>query len=83
MGSNLSAWRRQHDAGVLSGRGSPKRGRKARPKDARDQRIAELERERRRLRRKLEQAETVIEIQKKVSTLLGISLKSADEGDNH
>ena len=52
-------------------------------KDARDQRIAELERERRRLRRKLEQAETVIEIQKKVSTLLGISLKSADEGDNH
>ena len=82
-GSNLSAWRRQHDAGVLSGRGSTKRGRKARPKDARDQRIAELERERRRLRRKLEQAETVIEIQKKVSTLLGISLKSADEGDNH
>ena len=82
-GSNLSAWRRQHDAGVLSGRGSPKRGRKARPKDARDQRIAELERERRRLRRKLEQAETVIEIQKKVSTLLGIPLKSADEGDNH
>ena len=44
-GSNLSTWRRQHDAGVLSGRGSPKRGRKARPKDARDQRIAELERE--------------------------------------
>ena len=82
-GSNLSAWRRQHDAGVLSGRGSPKRGRKARPKDARDQRIAELERERRRLRRKLEQAETVIEIQKKVSTLLGISLKSADEGESH
>ena len=82
-GSNLSAWRRQHDSGVLSGRSSPKRGRKARPKDARDQRIAELERERRRLRRKLEQTETVIEIQKKVSTLLGISLKSADEGDNH
>ena len=82
-GSNLSAWRRQHDAGVLSGRGSPKRGRKARPKDARDQRIAELERERRRLRRKLEQAETVIEIQKKVSTLLGIPLKSADEGESH
>ena len=63
--------------------GSPKRGRKARPKDARDQRIAELERERRRLRRKLEQAETVIEIQKKVSTLLGIPLKSADEGESH
>ncbi len=45
--------------------GSAKRGRKAQPKDGRDKRIAELEREAQRLQRKLEQAETVIEIQKK------------------
>ena len=51
--------------------GSAKRGRKAQPKDGRDKRIAELEREAQRLQRKLEQAETAIEIQKKVSTLLG------------
>ena len=63
--SSLRTWWRQHDAGELAGMGSAKRGRKAQPKDGRDKRIAELEREAQRLQRKLEQAETVIEIQKK------------------
>ena len=63
--SSLRTWRRQHDAGELAGQGSAKRGRKAQSKDGRDKRIAELEREAQRLQRKLEQAETVIEIQKK------------------
>ena len=63
--SSLSAWRRQCDAGEFTGT-SAKRGRKAQPKDPpRGKRIAQLERERRRLARKLDQAETVIEIQKK------------------
>ena len=62
--SSLSAWRRQRDVGELAGTGA-KRGPKAQPKDPRDKRIAQLERETRRLERKLEQAETVIEIQKK------------------
>ena len=77
--SSLSTWRRQRDAGELTGTGSVKRGRKAQPKDPRDKRIAELERETRRLQAKLEQAETIIAIQKKVATLLGIPLKSQDE----
>ncbi len=63
--SSLSAWRRQCDAGEFTGT-SAKRGRKAQPKDPpRGKRIAQLERERRRLARKLDQAETVIEIEKK------------------
>ena len=63
--SSLSAWRRQCDAGEFTGT-SAKRGREAQPKDPpRGKRIAQLERERRRLARKLDQAETVIEIQKK------------------
>ncbi len=81
--SSLRTWRRQHDAGELAGMGSAKRGRKAQPKDGRDKRIAELEREAQRLQRKLEQAETVIEIQKKVSTLLGIPLKNPDQEENN
>ncbi len=80
--SALSTWRRQRDAGELAGLRPAKRGRKARPKDARDKQIAELERETRRLRAKLEQAETVIESQKKVSTLLGIPLKSLNDETN-
>ena len=63
--SNLSAWRRARDRGELDGLRPKKRGRKATPKDARDKKISKLEREKRHLQRKLAQAETVIEIQKK------------------
>ena len=80
--SSLSAWRRECAAGDLAGTGLVKRGPKAQPKDVRDKRIAELERETRQLKRKLAQAETIIGIQKKVATLLGIPLKSVDDGEN-
>ena len=80
--SSLSTWRRQRKVGELVGLRPEKRGRKARPKDSRDQRIGELERENRRLRAKLEQTEAVIEIQKKASMLLGIPLKSPDDEGN-
>jgi hypothetical protein len=50
--------------------------------DDHHQRIAELERETRRLWAKLEQTEAVIEIQKKASMLLGIPLKSPDDEGN-
>jgi hypothetical protein len=69
------------DAGELDGAGA-KRGPKAEPKDPRDKRIAQLEGETRRLERKLEQAETVIAIQKKVASLLGIPLKNQDDEEN-
>ena len=62
--SSLSSWRRQCAAGELTNAGLVKRGPKAQPKDVRDKRIAELERETRRLQRKLAQAETIIGIQK-------------------
>ncbi len=80
--SNLSAWRRESAAGNLGGTGLVKRGPKAQPKDVRDKRIAELERETRQLKRKLSQAETIIGIQKKVATLLGIPLTSVDDDEN-
>jgi transposase-like protein len=79
--SSLSTWRRQLNAGELAGTGA-KRGPKVQPKDPRDKRIAELERETRRLGRKLEQAETVIGIQKKVASLLGIPLRNPDDEEN-
>ena len=52
------------------------RGPKAKPVDPRDRKIAELERETRRLQARLERAEGLIEVQKKVSQLLGIPLAS-------
>ncbi len=76
--SLLSAWRRQRDAGALAGFRSKKRG----PKAA-DPRVKRLERENAQLRRQLEQAETIIEIQKKVAGILEIPLRTSafDEKD--
>lgn len=65
--SLLSDWRRQREAGSLAGLSPKKRGRKS-TGDMR--RIAELERENERLRRQLEQAETIIGVQKKLAGLL-------------
>jgi len=78
--SLLTAWRRQRDAGALEGLRSKKRGPKAK---AVDPRLKHLERENARLKRKLEQAETIIDIQKKVAGILGIPLRTSepDESD--
>jgi len=77
--SNLTTWRRQFERGALAGLTPKKRGKKAKPVDARDTRIRELERETERLRKRLEQAETIIEVQKKVSALLGTSSPGAGD----
>jgi len=74
--SHLSKWRQQRDAGVLEGLRPRKRGRKARPVDPQAKRITQLERENERLRHKLEQAEMIIDVQKKLSRILGTDGKS-------
>jgi transposase len=74
--SHLVDWRRQRDAGALVALGRP-RGR-PRP-DPKDQEIARLRNDNERLRRRLGQAEKIIEVQGKVSELLGISLDPASE----
>ncbi len=68
--SLLSKWRQQRASGTTAALEPKKRGRKARPADPQAKRIAELERETVRLRKKLEQAETIIAVQKKLSQLL-------------
>jgi len=77
--SALSTWRRARDRGDLSGTGIRKRGPQGRPVDSRDRRISELTRENRRLKTRLERAEALIDVQKKVSELLGIDLPETDE----
>jgi transposase-like protein len=77
--SNLTTWRRQCDRGALAGLAPKKRGKKAKPVDARDTRMRELERDNERLRKRLAQAETIIEVQKKVSELLGRTSPGAND----
>lgn len=68
--SLLSRWRRQREAGASAALEPKKRGRKARPVDPQAKRIAELEREAQHLRHKLEKAEMIIDVQKKLSRIL-------------
>jgi transposase-like protein len=74
--SHLTLWRKQRAQGIL---GSRRRG----PKPTRpDPHTLELERENRRLKKQLQRAQTIIDVQKKVSTLLGIPLKRPPRAGN-
>ncbi len=67
--SNLSRWRQEREQGQLQALDSSKRGRKA---TAERTEIKQLQQENERLQTQLEQAELVIEVQKKLSQLLGL-----------
>ena len=77
--SSLSTWRAARDRGELGGEGTRKRGPQARPPEPGAKRIAELERENRRLRQRAERAEALVEVQKKLAELLGIDLPENGE----
>ncbi|MBI3966489.1 MAG: transposase [Chloroflexi bacterium] len=76
--SHLVDWRRQRNAGALAALAPRRRGRPATP--AADTELARLRRENERLARDLAAAELVIDVQKKVSALLGLTrATNADE----
>ena len=77
--SYLSTWKRQKDEGLLEALSPKKRGRKEKPKNPLTQRVAELERENRRLKGKLKKAEIIIDVQKKISQILGIPQDNTGE----
>lgn len=74
--SSLRRWRKQRMEGTLAGLKPRKRGRRG--NDAKAMEIKRLERENAELRRELKRARTVIEVQKKLSDVLGITLPKAD-----
>jgi transposase-like protein len=78
--SHLSAWRKQRAAKGVVGLDTRRRGRKADPTVAEAQRTAKLIREVERLRRQLAQARLIIEVQKKVSSLLVLQTVDDAEG---
>ena len=78
--SNLTTWRRQRDKGLLNALSPQKRGRKKIEKNPLAPEVARLQRENERLKKKLKQAETIIEVQKKISQILGIS-QDPNEGN--
>jgi transposase-like protein len=77
--SNLSNWRWQRSQGLLEEKSSGKRTAKS---STQDPRVQQLQRENVRLTARLKQAEFILEIQKKVSEILGIPLKMLDNEGN-
>jgi len=70
--SSLSTWRRQREAAELGALAPQKRGPKADPARADAHILAQVTRERDRLRVELDKAHLVIEVQKKVTALLDL-----------
>lgn len=73
--SHLSTWRRQRERGELAG----SQGRPARP--AAELELVRLRQENERLQQRLAQAEAVIDVQKKVSQLIGLTLSNSQQDE--
>lgn len=73
--SYLSRWRRARDRGELNGLRAKKRGPKTSPRAEANEK---LRRENERLRVRLQQAETIIEVQKKLSEMLGLEMPTGE-----
>jgi len=73
--SHIVEWRRARDSGALAGLTNP-RGRPAR--DRQQERISELEREKRRLEQELAKARFVVDVQAKLHALLETISEGAD-----
>lgn len=72
--SHLTTWRRQRDRGILDSLTPKKRGRKIDPVNPLSDRVRELERDNEQLLRRLKQADTIIECQKKLYEILQMPL---------
>lgn len=74
--SAITEWRRQREKGAYDALSPVKRGPRPEPVNPLAAEYAQLKRDNKHLERRLRQAEAVIEIQKKISSLLGLSAES-------
>jgi transposase len=77
--SHLTTWRRQREAGMLSGLKPKRRGPKATIPNPLQGEIDRLRKETGRLEKRLKQAELIIEVQKKISEILRMPLPESSE----
>lgn len=77
--SHLSKWRAEREQAIRAGLSKP-RGRQRQPKNPLADENARLQREVQQLQARLAQAETIIDVQKKLSQLLGLSEPLSEAG---
>ncbi len=80
--SHLKTWQKQREEGTLHGLAPKKRGRKAIPKNPLSDQLQQLRRENEQLKHKLQQAETIIDVQKKLCGILGTPQNTPDMIEN-
>jgi transposase-like protein len=79
--SNIYKWRQQLKRSETEHLAPKKRGRKPKKADFNGKRLKDLERENRRLQKRLDRAHLLLEIQKKISEIAGIPLKQVNLDD--
>ena len=77
--SNLTTWRRQRDQGILQGLKPAKRGRKPSEPNPLLPELEQLRKENERLVKRLNRAELIIDVPKKVSQMLGLETPERSE----
>ena len=78
--SHLASWRRQRDDGALKSMRARKRGRVPKPENPLRKENERLGRENEALKRRLAQAEEIIDVQKKLSRVLGMLRDETPDG---
>ena len=77
--SHLTEWRRARQAGELNGLAPRRRGPAPKPPHPLEERVVELQRKLGKAEARASRAEALVDLQKKVSELLGIALPERDE----
>jgi len=81
--SHLTTWRKLRETGEIAGLEPRKRGKKPVPRNPMAGEVDKLRRETQRLQKRLRQAETIIDVQKKLCDLLGLTVPRIEQnGDD-
>ena len=80
--SHLTTWRKQRESGEIVGLEPRKRGKKPAPKNPLSGEVRRLERENRRLQKRLRQAEIIIDVQKKLCDVLGLTVPPIEQSED-
>jgi transposase len=76
---HLTIWRKQRESAEIAGLEPRKRGRKPVPPNPLARDVERLRRENARLQKRLRQAETIIDVQKKLCDLLGLTVPPIEQ----
>lgn len=72
--THLTVWRKQRESGEIAGLEPRRRGKKPVPRNPLTAENERLRRENQRLQKRLRQAETIIDVQKKLCDILGLTV---------